>query len=236
MEKVLKLGGGRSQSIDITLNYLVSERWSVDSHKNKYVNGKPSGQIPVGYSMYIDNPTDYLLEDGGNNNFQITPMNSAGGTSAICSLIQDESGEQIDINIYTPSTGPDYTYHYTYHLGCIPQNGSDYSDWVSNQAQYRIYPGSQSLELTAMKIGWKNGEIVEVGNLPINYSTLDSIGYGDDGLQNIQATFDNTYINIDVPHKYSGYYFGFVQMYAEIVISDSGNTVYITQDIHLYEA
>ena len=83
---------------------MVSQRWSVDSYKNKSVNGKPSGQIPVGYSMYIDNPTDYLLEDGGNNNFQITPMNSAGGTSAICSLIQEESGEQIDINIYTPET------------------------------------------------------------------------------------------------------------------------------------
>lgn len=104
MEKVLKLGGGRSQSIDITLDYLVSQRWSVDSHKNKYVNGKQSGQIPVGYQIYLDNPTDYLLEEDGNSNiFQITPMNSAGGTSAICSLTQEESGEQIDINITTPS-------------------------------------------------------------------------------------------------------------------------------------
>lgn len=106
-EKVLKLGGRRSQSIDITLNYLVSQRWSVDSHKNKYVNGKLSGQIPVGYSMYIDNPTDYLLEeDGDNNNFQITPMNSAGDTSGTCTLTQDESGDTIKINITTPSTGP----------------------------------------------------------------------------------------------------------------------------------
>ena len=102
MEKVLKLGGGRSQSIDITLDYLVSQRWSVDSHKNKYVNGKQSGQIPVGYQIYLDNPTDYLLEEDGNS-FQITPRNSAGGTSAICSLTQEESGEQIDINITTPS-------------------------------------------------------------------------------------------------------------------------------------
>lgn len=102
MEKVLKLGGERSQSIDITLDYLVSQRWSVDSHKNKYVNGKQSGQIPVGYQIYLDNPTDYLLEEDGNS-FQITPRNSAGGTSAICSLTQEESGEQIDINITTPS-------------------------------------------------------------------------------------------------------------------------------------
>lgn len=102
-DKILKLGGERSQSIDITLNYLVSQRWSVDSYKNKYVNGKPSGQIPVGYQIYLDNPTDYLLEEG-DGEFQITSRNSAGGTSAICSLTQEESGEQIDINIYTPET------------------------------------------------------------------------------------------------------------------------------------
>ena len=77
----------------------------MDSHKNKYVNGKQSGQIPVGYQIYLDNPTDYLLEeDKSNNEIQITPRNSAGGTSAICSLTQDESGEQININIYTPET------------------------------------------------------------------------------------------------------------------------------------
>lgn len=87
-----------------------------------------------------------------------------------------------------------------------------------------------------MKIGWKNGEIVEVGNLDINYAILNSIGYGDDGSQNIQATFDNNYINIDVPYKYSGYYFGFVQMYADVIISDSDNYIYITQAIHLYQA
>lgn len=82
---------------------MVTERWSVNSYKNKYVNGKPSGQIPVGYSIHLDNHTDYLLEEDGNS-FQITPRNSAGGTSAICSLIQEESGEQIDINISTPTT------------------------------------------------------------------------------------------------------------------------------------
>lgn len=81
---------------------MVTERWSVNSYKNKYVNGKPSGQIPVGYSIHLDNHTDYLLEEAVNS-FQITPRNSAGGTSAICSLTQEESGEQIDINITTPS-------------------------------------------------------------------------------------------------------------------------------------
>ena len=74
------------------------------SYKNRYVNGKPSDQqIPVNYTIYLDNPTDYLLEEG-DGEFQITPRNSAGGTSAICSLTQEESGEQIDINIYTPET------------------------------------------------------------------------------------------------------------------------------------
>ena len=81
---------------------MVTERWSVVSYKNRFVNGKPSGQIPVGYSIHLDNHTDYLLKEDGNS-FQITPRNSAGGTSAICSLTQEESGEQIDINITTPS-------------------------------------------------------------------------------------------------------------------------------------
>lgn len=76
----------------------------MESYKNKYVNGKQqSGQIPVGYNIHLDNTTDYLLEESGNN-FQITPMNSAGDTSAVCSLIQEESNERIDIHITTPST------------------------------------------------------------------------------------------------------------------------------------
>nr|UVX86870.1 MAG: hypothetical protein [Bacteriophage sp.] len=75
----------------------------MESYKNKYVNGKQSGQIPVGYKIYLDNTIDYLLEEG-DGEFYITQRNSAGGTSTICSLIQEESGEQIDINIYTPET------------------------------------------------------------------------------------------------------------------------------------
>nr|UWF88147.1 MAG: hypothetical protein [Bacteriophage sp.] len=74
----------------------------MESYKNKYVNGKQSGQIPVGYKIYLDNTIDYLLEEG-DGEFQITPT-AARGTSAICSLTQEESGEQIDINIYTPET------------------------------------------------------------------------------------------------------------------------------------
>lgn len=80
------------------------------SYKNRYVNGKPSGQqIPVNYTIYLDNPTDYLLEEG-DGEFQITPRNSAGGTSAICSLIQKEATPLILSGDYWPKEDDKYKY------------------------------------------------------------------------------------------------------------------------------
>ena len=55
--KVLKLGGGRStQDIPITIDRGNSERWTIQSQKTKYVNGKMSGVIGVGYTASIDTP------------------------------------------------------------------------------------------------------------------------------------------------------------------------------------
>ena len=39
-----------------------SERWTIQSQKRKYVNGKLSGVIEVGYSASINTP-DYVLEE-----------------------------------------------------------------------------------------------------------------------------------------------------------------------------
>lgn len=72
--KVLKLGGGRrsTQDIPITLDRGNSGRWTIQSQKTKYVNGKMSGVIGVGYTASINN-SDYLLEeDKSNNQIQIT--------------------------------------------------------------------------------------------------------------------------------------------------------------------
>ena len=59
--KVLKLGEGRStQDIYAEIKQGNSERWTIQSQKRKYVNGKLSGVIEVGYSASINNP--YTLQ------------------------------------------------------------------------------------------------------------------------------------------------------------------------------
>lgn len=100
--KVLKLGGGgrSTQDIPITLDRGNSERWTIQSQKTKYVNGKMSGVIGVGYTASINN-SDYLLEeDKSNNEIQITAL--ADGTSGTCVLTQNESGNRINLKITTP--------------------------------------------------------------------------------------------------------------------------------------
>lgn len=78
-----------------------SERWNIQSQKTKYVNGKLSGVIGVGYTVSIDNP-DYLLEeDKGNNQIQITARND--GTFGLCVLTQEESGNKINLHLTTHS-------------------------------------------------------------------------------------------------------------------------------------
>lgn len=59
-----------------------------------------SGVIGVGYSASINN-SDYLLEeDKSNNEIQITALNA--GTSGLCILTQNESGNKINLKITTP--------------------------------------------------------------------------------------------------------------------------------------
>lgn len=73
--KVLKLRGGGSpppQDIPITLDRGNSGRWTIQSQKTKYVNGKLFGVIEVGYSASINTPDYVLEEDKSNNIIQIT--------------------------------------------------------------------------------------------------------------------------------------------------------------------
>lgn len=99
--KVLKLGGERStQDYTYYLDRGISERWTIQSQKTKYVNGKMSGVIGVGYTASINNP-DYLLEeDKSNNEIQITALTD--GTSGTCVLTQNESGNKINLHLTTP--------------------------------------------------------------------------------------------------------------------------------------
>lgn len=100
--KVLKLGEGRStQDVYAEIEPGNSERWTIQSQKRKYVNGKlSSGVIEVGYSASINTP-DYLLEeDKSDNVIQITARED--GTSGLCILTQNESGNKINLHLTTP--------------------------------------------------------------------------------------------------------------------------------------
>lgn len=99
--KVLKLGGGRStQDAYAEIRQGTSERWNIQSQKTKYVNGKMSGVIEVGYSASINTPDYVLEEDKSNNEIQITAQND--GTSGTCVLTQNESGNKINLHLTTP--------------------------------------------------------------------------------------------------------------------------------------
>lgn len=80
--KVLKLGGRSTKDVYAEIRQGNSERWTIQSQKSKYVNGKLSGISGVGYTASINN-SDYLLEeDKSNNEIQITAQND--GTSGLC--------------------------------------------------------------------------------------------------------------------------------------------------------
>lgn len=99
--KVLKLGGERStQDVYAEIKNGNSERWTIQSQKRKYVNGKSFGVIEVGYSASINNPDYVLEEDKSNNQIQITARND--GTSGLCVLTQNESGNKINLHLTTP--------------------------------------------------------------------------------------------------------------------------------------
>lgn len=98
--KLFKAVERSTQDIPITLDRGNPERWTIQSQKTKYVNGKVSGVIGVGYTASINN-SDYLLEeDKSNNEIQITAL--VDGTSGLCVLTQNESGNKINLKITTP--------------------------------------------------------------------------------------------------------------------------------------
>lgn len=99
--KVLKLGGGGStKDVYAEIRQGNSERWTIQSQKRKYVNGKLSGVIGVGYSASINTPDYVLEEDKSNNSIQITAQSD--GTSGLCVLTQEESGNKINLHLTTP--------------------------------------------------------------------------------------------------------------------------------------
>lgn len=58
------------------------------------------GVIEVGYSASINTPDYVLEEDKSNNSIQITARDD--GTSGLCILTQNESGNKINLHLTTP--------------------------------------------------------------------------------------------------------------------------------------
>lgn len=192
-----------TQDIPITLDRGNSGRWTIQSQKSKYVNGKLSGVIGVGYSASINNTSDYLLEeDKSNNSIQITAQND--GTSGLCVLTQNESGNKINLKITTPEekeyweirfnpitlNGIDTNIYFFVTTNISGESGSMaegtlYKNWIVNQNRYAINVYIASIyPVNSDMLSWscldKNGNAFSPNhNLPSNsYFTTKTTGLG----------------------------------------------------------
>lgn len=114
-----------------------------------------SGVIGVGYSASINTPDYILEEDKSNNEIQITARND--GTSGLCILTQNESGNKINLHLTTPEEKEYWEIHFnpiTIHgvnlrdffvatnisgeSGSMADNGTLYRNWIVNQNRYAI--------------------------------------------------------------------------------------------------
>lgn len=201
--KVLKLGGERStKDVYAEIKQGNSERWTIQSQKSKYVNGKLSGVIEVGYSASINTP-DYLLEeDKSNNSIQITARDD--GTSGLCILTQNESGNKINLHLTTPEekeyweirfnpiaiNGVDTSAFFYTTTNISGENGSmasgtRYKNWIVNQNRYAINVYMASIyPVNSDMLSWscldKNGNAFSPNyDLPSNsYFTTKTTGLG----------------------------------------------------------
>lgn len=211
--KVLKLGGGRStQDVYAEIRSGSSERWTIQSQKSKYVNGKLSGVIGVGYTASINN-SDYLLEeDKSNNEIQITAL--ADGTSGLCVLTQNESGNKINLHLTTPEEKEYWEIRFTATLlsgvnmdaffkvstnisgedGSMA-DGTRYKNWIVNQNRNMInvyilpvYPGND-FDILSWSCLDKDGNAFSPNyNLPGNsYFTTKTTGLGSYALKKIST-------------------------------------------------
>lgn len=213
MEKINFRAMERStQDVSVTINSGNSERWTIQSQKTKYVNGKRSGVIEVGYSASINNTSDYLLEeDKSNNSIQITAQND--GTSGLCVLTQNESGNKINLKITTPEekeyweirfnpitiNGVDTSAFFAATTNISGENGSmadgtRYKNWIVNQNRHTInvyissmYPGN--FEMLSWSCLDKDGNAFSPNyNIPDNqYFTIKTTGLGSYTLKKIST-------------------------------------------------
>lgn len=196
--KVLKLGGRSTQDVYAEIKKGNSERWTIQSQKRKYVNGKLSGVIEVGYSASINTPDYVLEEDKSNNIIQITARDS---TSGLCILTQNESGNKINLHLTTPEEKEYWEIRFnpikgdtsaffkvTTNIsgeGGSMADGSRNKNWIVNQNRYainvyidRLYPGNSDM------LSWscldKNGKAFSpnCNSLSNSYFTTKTTGLG----------------------------------------------------------
>lgn len=169
-----------------------------------------SGVIEVGYSASINNP-DYLLEeDKSNNLIQITARDD--GTSGLCILTQNESGNKINLHLTTPEekeyweirfnpitiNGVDTSAFFAASTNISGESGSMadsstlYKNWIVNQNRYAInvyispmYPGN--FDMLSWSCLDKNGNAFSPNyNIPDNqYFTIKTTGLGSYTLKKI---------------------------------------------------
>lgn len=210
--KLFKAVERSTQDIPITLDRGNSDRWTIQSQKSKYVNGKLSGVIGVGYSASINNTADYLLEeDKGNNEIQITALYD--GTSGTCVLTQNESGNRINLKITTPEEkkyweirfnpitlyGVDTSAFFAIATNISGEEGSMadgtlYKNWIVNQNRYAInvyisyvYPGN--FEMLSWSCLDKDGNAFSPNyDIPGNqYFTTKTTGLGSYSLTKVAS-------------------------------------------------
>ena len=211
--KLFKAVERSTQDIPITLDRGNSGRWTIQSQKTKYVNGKMSGVIGVGYSASINNTSDYILEeDKSNNQIQITAQND--GTSGLCVLTQNESGNKINLHLTTPEEKEYWEIRFTpdLHSGVnmdaffkVSTNisgedgsmldGTRYKNWIVNQNRNMInvyishvYPGN-NFDILSWSCLDKDGNAFSPNyNLPGNsYFTTKTTGLGSYALKKIST-------------------------------------------------
>ena len=171
-----------------------------------------SGVIEVGYSASINTPDYVLEEDKSNNEIQITARND--GTSGLCVLTQNESGNKINLHLTTPEEKEYWEIHFTSTLlsgvnmdaffmvstnisgedGSMA-DGTQYKNWIVNQNRnminvyiYPIYPGND-FHILSWSCLDKNGNAFSPNyNLPDNsYFTTNTTGLGSYALKKIST-------------------------------------------------
>lgn len=170
------------------------------------------GVIEVGYSASINTPNYVLEEDKSNNEIQITAQND--GTSGLCILTQNESGNKINLHLTTPEekeyweirfnpitiNGVDTSAFFAATTNISGEGGSmaegtQNKNWIVNQNRHMInvyifnmYPGN-NFDILSWSCLDKDGNAFSPNyNIPDNqYFTIKTTGLGSYTLKKIST-------------------------------------------------